>query len=104
MYTAVIELDALPDPVGTAAQYHNLLLFLIHRVLIRRVVGGIIVGAVLRTADMHALPCLLHAECKTAVSDIRLGNLQKLAQIFIGEAVLLRCDKHFIGEHLSLMQ
>ncbi len=103
MYAAVVKLDALPDPVGTAAQYHNLLFFLIHRVLIRRVVGGIIVGAVLRSADMHALPCLLHAKRKAAVSDIRLGNLQKLTQILIGKAVLFRRDKHFIGQHLPLM-
>ena len=98
MNTAVIELDALADPVGAAAQNHDLLPVLVDRVLIRRIVGGIEVSAALRAAHMHPFPGLFHTQCQTAVSDLRLRNLQQLTQIFIGKSVLLGRDQHLIRQ------
>ena len=103
MNTAIVELDSLSDTVGTAAQDHDLGLVLIHRVLIRRIISGVEISAVLRAADMHALPGFLHAQRKAALSYGRLRDLQKLTQIFIGKTVLFGCDQHLIWQHLSFM-
>ena len=79
MNAAVVELDTLADPVGTAAQDHDLLPVLVDRVLIRRIVGGIEVSAALCAAHMHTLPGFFHTQCQTTVPDILLRNLQQLA-------------------------
>ncbi len=44
---AVVKLNSLADPVGAAAEDHDLWLVRVDRVLIRRVIGGVVVGAVL---------------------------------------------------------
>ncbi len=79
MNAAVVELDALADPVGTAAQDHDLRLVFADRVPIRRIVRRIEVSAALCAAHMHTLPGFFHTQCQTTVPDILLRNLQQLA-------------------------
>ena len=78
MDAAVIKLNSLPDPVGAAAQDHNLGPVRIDSAVIRRIVGRIIVSIVLCSAYMNTLPRLCYAYGNTALTDIRLGNLQYL--------------------------
>ena len=79
MYTAVIEFYALADPVGTAAENHDLGPGCADRVLIRRVVGGVVVSAVLSTAYVNAFPRFLHTDGDTAAANGFLRNLEQLA-------------------------
>ena len=78
MYAAVIKLDALTDTVGTSAEDHDLWSVAVYRMPVRSVVGRIVVSAVLRSADMNALPCLLHAQRDAALTDLILGNRKDL--------------------------
>ena len=79
MNAAVVKLNTLSDSVGASAQNHNLRLFRADRILIRCVVGGIVVGIVLGSADMNALPCFLYAQLNPAIADGILGNCKQLA-------------------------
>ena len=99
---AVVELNALSDTVRAAAQDHDLLAVGVDRALIRRVVGGIIVSAVLRSAHMDALPGLRHADGLSGIPDLILRYFQKLCQVAVGEAVLFRLCQRFRRRHASL--
>ena len=57
VHAAVVELDALADPVGAAAEDHDLPAVADGHA-VRRVVGGVVVGGVLHPADRHGLPGL----------------------------------------------
>ena len=61
MHTTIIKLNTLSNTVRTSAQNHNLRLIGADRVAVRRIVSGIIISAVWRTAYMYALPGFLHA-------------------------------------------
>ena len=78
MNTAVVKLDALTDSIRTATQDHDLLP-VGYRILILRIIGGIIVSAVLCSADMNAFPCFFHTKSNPFFPDILLRNLQQLA-------------------------
>ena len=78
MYAAVVKFDALTNSVRTAAENHNLLVAR-YRVLVLTVVGGVVVGAVLCSGYMYALPGLIYAKTDASVSDIILGNTKNLA-------------------------
>ncbi len=74
MDTAVIKLDALSNPVGSAAQDHHFRPVRIHRAFIFHMIAGIIVSAVLCTAHMNAFPGLHDPVCRPPVSDGFLGH------------------------------
>ena len=75
MYAAIVKLNTLSDSVRAAAQNHNLRFIIMHRVLIRRIIGGVEIGTVFGAADMNPFPGFLHAKCKPSASDIILRNL-----------------------------
>ena len=79
MNTTVVKLNTLTDPVRAAAEDHDLRLVIGYRILIRRIVRGVIISAVLGAADMHALPGFFHAEGDSSVPHLIFRNLQKLA-------------------------
>ena len=79
MYTAVIKLNALPNPVRSAAQYHDFRFVRVHGTLILPVICGKIVSAVRRTADMDAFPCFFHPKGNAAAADFLLRHLQQTA-------------------------
>ena len=102
MDTAIVKLDTLSDTVGSSAQDHDLRFISTYRILIGCIVCGIIICAVLRSADMNAFPGFLHTKGYAMIADILLGNLQQLTQILVGEAVLLGTDQHLILRHTAL--
>ncbi|OPY04452.1 MAG: hypothetical protein A4E66_02589 [Syntrophus sp. PtaB.Bin001] len=77
MNAAVVEFDALADPVGPAAQDHDLPVAT-DPDLVRGVVRGIIVGSVFHAADGHGFPGLDHAQGGTLSTDVRFGNAEDL--------------------------
>ena len=89
MDAAVVKLDTLADPVGAAAQDHDLGTVSGNGIVIRRVVCGIVVSAVLCAADMDCIPCLDDAELFALMADLALRDVKDLAQIFVRETVLL---------------
>ena len=98
MDAAVVKLDALADAVGAAAQDHNLP-FIGNRVVVRCVIRGIEVSAVLGTAYMDAVPGFHYADSFSCVADIVLGYFQNLAEIFVGKAVFLGLRQGFRRGH-----
>ena len=79
MDAAIIEFDALADPVGAAAKNHDFRPVCIDWVLVSAVVSRIVVCIILRAADMHALPDLLDAQFYPAAADGILGYRKNLA-------------------------
>ena len=79
MNAAVVEFDALSDTVGAAAENHNLGFVVGDGILILRVVGGVVVGAVGSAAYMDAFPGFLHTQRNTAVPDIVFRDFKDLA-------------------------
>ena len=98
MNAAIVKLDALADAVGTAAQDHDLP-FIGNRVVVRRVICGIEVRAVLGAADMDAVPGFHYADFFPGMTDVVLGYFQNFAEIFVGEAVLLGLRQGFCRGH-----
>ena len=98
---AVVELNTLADAVRAAAEDHDLRLVRADLVVVRRVVGGVVVGAVLGAADMDRVPGLLDAQGKAACADLVLGDVQDLAQILVCEAVLLGLDELLVGDSIA---
>ena len=96
MDTAVVELDALPDPVGASAQNHDFRFVGADRILVRSVVSGIIICAVRRPAHMDAFPVFFHSDGDAALPYLILRDLQNPAQIFIRKSVLFGCRKHLV--------
>ena len=92
MNAAVVEFDALADAVGASAQNHDLSA-VGDRGLVRRVVGRIVVGGrLLYAAHRDSVPALLHAQGFPSLKQVPLVDVQKLCQVFVGEAVLLCLD------------
>ena len=88
MDAAVVKFDALPDAVRAAAQDHDFWLIRGNRVFVRCIVGGIVVGAVLGSADMYAFPGFLNPQGDTVIADLLFRDLKNLAYIFIRKTVL----------------
>ncbi len=91
MHAAVVELDALADTVGAAAENHDLVaaarvglaLFLVGRVH----VGS--VGGELGGAGIHPLVHRQHLELVAVAAQVLLGDAEQLGQARIGEALAL---------------
>ena len=62
VHAAVVELDPLPDAVGTAAEHHHLARVGACRGPVGGVVGGIVVSRVVDAAHRHGVPCLHHSQ------------------------------------------
>ena len=101
MNTAVIEFDPLADAVGAAAQDHDLGTVCVDLVVVRRVVSGVVVSAVLCAAHVHGIPGFGHAQGCSFRPDLVLRHIQDLAEIFVGETVLLGVDQHFVCDRTS---
>ncbi|MCY1399195.1 hypothetical protein D9M71_142460 [compost metagenome] len=98
MYAAIVELDALADTVGAAAEDHDLVagrrvglaLFLVGRVH----VGG--VGGEFGGAGVHALEDRQDLQLVAVAAQVLLGNAEQLGQAGIGEALALELA-HQVG-------
>ena len=101
MDAAVVELNTLADPVGTAAQDHDLGLVRADFIGVCRVISGVIISAVLCTGNMHAVPCFLNADADPSAADLIFGYAQDLGQILIGKAVFLGLCQHLVGQALD---
>ena len=79
MYTAIVEFNTLPDPVGASAQDHDLWFIRADRIFVFTVVGGIVISVILRAADMNAFPCFLHTQGNSLLSYLVFCDIQNLA-------------------------
>ena len=104
MYTAIIKFNTLTDTVWSSAKDHDLWFFCGDRVLIQRIVRGIIISSVFGSADMYAFPCFFHTEGNTPITDFFFRNLQNLADVFIGETIFLCRNQKFIGRKTSFIR
>ena len=77
MDAAIIKFDSLSDAVGAPSQNHHLGLVSAHGVFILSVVGGVIIGAVRRSADMNPLPDLFRSQSLTPLAHLLLGDAQQ---------------------------
>ena len=99
MDARVVELNALADPVGTAAEHHDLAVGGNgHLVLRIERIGGVVVGRVLHAADLELLELRVHADGFAALADVLFGRVEKFGQIFVGESVELRLAEQFVGK------
>ncbi len=104
MYTAVIELDPLADPVGTAAQDNNLLA-ITDLGLALLLVGGIEVGGMghkFGGAGINPLVNRADSEFPAQFPHRIFAGLPQLGQHLVGEAVLLGLKKNGLQLFLSL--
>ena len=93
--TAVVKLDALPDPVGATTNHYDLLsiagvglaLFLIGGVHVRGV-GGELGGA-----GIHALVHRADAQVVAQLAQAYLGDAQQFGQAGVGEALALEAEQ-----------
>ena len=107
---AVVELDALSDPVGASAEDHDLLRIGRHRRLAERgvtelrvVVGRVVVRLALDSRHGDGEPALLASERLALVADLLLRDAEELREVLVAEAVLLRLDEHVVGELRALV-
>ena len=78
MYAAVIKLYALTNAVRAAAEHHDLPVVRGGH-LVFGVIGGIVIGRVLDTADGDRLPGVLHPQGYALVPDGFLRNPEYLS-------------------------
>ena len=83
MYAAVIEFNTLADPVGTTAEDHDLRAVGRDRIIVLRVVSGVVVSAVLGAADMNSIPGLDDSELLTLRADLFLRDFENLAEVLV---------------------
>ncbi len=102
MHAAIVELDALADAVGTAAEDHDLAP-LAHGDLVGAVVGGVVIGRVLDAADGHRVPGLDHAQTRAALANIHLGDTQQFSEIPVGKPVFFGLHQELVGQLLALV-
>ena len=77
MNAAVVEFDTLTYSVGTAAENHYLGLVADRAFILVKMIGGVVVSRIIRTAYMNAFPRFLYAKADTGISDLFLCNLKK---------------------------
>ena len=93
MHAAIVELDALTDPVRSAAQYHDFFvagrlrfaLFLVSRIH----VGS--VGGELGGTGIHAFEYRTHTECMAVGAHRGFIGTQQRRQPRIGKTVAFQC-------------
>ena len=98
VHAAVVELDALADPVGAAAQDDDLRPVRGAR-LVLPFVGRIIVGRVgleLRGAGVHQLVNRLDSPFEAPPADVPFPGFPELAQAAVGEAPPLRLPQQLV--------
>ena len=98
VHAAVVELDALANAVGAAAQDHDLAVVRCSRV-VGRVVRAVIIGAVLGAKNVHGVPCLGNAQAQAVFAHIIFVLAQQLRQVAVAEAVHFRLFELFGGQH-----
>ena len=90
---AVVKFNTLADPVGAAAQDHDLGAVRADGIIVRRVVSGVVICAVLRAAYVYSVPGLNNAESFALMPDLIFRYAEDLAEILIGETVFLGLDQ-----------
>jgi len=101
MDATVVELDPLPDPVRAAPEDHHLAAGR-YGDLVRRVVGGIVVGRILDARDGNGVPARNDTQGDPSLSHGLLRHAQDPGQVTVRKPVLLGLDEELIGELLSL--
>ena len=102
MNTAVVKFNTLANAVRTAAQNHDLTIVR-RRGIIRRIVGWIVVSAVLRTAYVNAFPSFGNTKAQAVSTNVIFRNIKQLAQVTVREAVLLRRGEFVCRKLLTRM-
>src|SRR5438309_615126 len=101
--TAVIELDALADPVGTRTENHNFLsvggLGFVFLFISRVKVWS--VGFELGAASVHALVDGNQTECLAIGADFVFSSLREISQPAIGQGCLLEGAQKVKGNVLE---
>ena len=87
MHAAVIKLNALTNTVGSTTQNHYFFT-ITDRNLVRRIVGGIVIGCVFNTAYRYRFPGLMHVQCLSLFTDSLFRQIEQLGQIAICKTVL----------------
>jgi len=108
---AVVELDALADPVRASAEDHHLLRVggdrrlaeLLPDAARRLVVGRVVVCLALDARHGDREPSLDAPKARPLRADVLLGDLKKLRKVLVAEAVLLRLDEHVVGQEPALV-
>ena len=100
MHTAVIELDALTNPVGATADHHDLVT--VGRVgLALFIIAGVHVGGIggkFRRTGVHPLVDRLYAELVTLAAHVGFLDAQQLCQAGIGKALALERIQAVAGQ------
>ena len=97
MDAAVVELDALPDPVRSAAQHHHLST-LRDRDLIASRIGRVVVARVVYPRNLHGLVSVPHAQSQSLRADRVLVHAEQLGQVAVCETVLLGAHQKVVGQ------
>ncbi len=97
VHAAVVELDALPDPVGAAAEDHHLSA-VARRHPVGRVVRGVVVGGVLHARHRHRVPRLDHVRGRALSADALLVHPEDRGEVGVREPVALGLRKEIVGE------
>ncbi len=95
MHTAVIELDALTDPVGATTDHHDLLAVAGVRLALF-LIGGVHVGGVgskFGGAGIHSLVHRADIQIVAQLAQAHLGDAQQFRQAGIGEALALETEQ-----------
>jgi len=88
MNTAIVELNALPDPIGSAAQNHHLAALVGFR-LVLTFVGGIQVRRErleLGTAGIDGLVYRRHFKCVAGLRDLRFLGAAQIRDPAVGKS------------------
>jgi hypothetical protein len=96
VHAAVVELDALSDAVGPAAEHHDLAP-VAHRHLVGAVVRRVVVRLVLNAAHRNRAVAVHEAELAAALADPALRDAEDLGEVRVGEPVVLRAHEQLVG-------
>ncbi len=101
MHARVVELNALPDAVRSAAE--NEYLFIVRDwYFVRAVVRRIVIGRV-RAAHRHRVPSLFQTERDPLAAHVCLLHAEDLAEVLVREAVLLGADQQIVRRQAALV-
>ena len=93
VHAAVVELDALPDAVWSAAQHHNLVAILIRVRLALLFIGGVHIGGIGRElggAGIDALIDRMQVVLLTQLADLAFRDARQRRQTRVGKAFALQ--------------
>ena len=104
MDAAVVELDALPNPVRSAPENHHLLCVGGAHFIVAAIISGIIIrriGLELRRAGVHQLVDRFDAARLADATDLHFARVPQLGELPVAEAVLLRVPQEIIAHRFQ---